>query len=436
MPYKYLRSINPTPVPNTCSHFYSLLFIISVVCTYIQSMNSYSTNPFLDCDGLPSSGTFNDSFNLGSPPFLPHATQSTPCPTGVNVIPQHPQLPQVINTTTGPAHQAAMNVPTILIQPPPAFSDKNIKHFSGFMHEDAAKFLAEFESYLTLSSIEETSPRAIAAFHLQLKGPALIWFNNLTVKDSWTTVKAAFMNEYCSMLNNPSLIAESVAFDNLKLNPTQAIEDFHSVVLDKGRKLNKNNTDMTNKFISGLPPQLAFFVRAGRVSSFREALQSAKIGEAHGYRQLPSVYGQPSTSISAPQSVSQAPSVNAVSDSVQKQLDHITKTLDSLLTKPVSPSPSAIVSQQRPRDSPRSCFKCKGLNHIKSRCNWNGQGEPSPITQCQLCSQWGHGATKCLKFQPTQTASPCQLCQQESHTALQCPQLNQSGLGTMRTSQA
>ena len=69
---------------------------------------------------------------------------------------------------------------------------------------------------------------------LPIKGPALIWFNNLTVKDSWTTVKAAFVNEYCSMLNNPSLIAESVAFDNLKLNPTQAIEDFHSVV----RRLN------------------------------------------------------------------------------------------------------------------------------------------------------------------------------------------------------
>ena len=42
---------------------------------------------------------------------------------------------------------------------------------------------------------------------------------------------------------------------------------------------------MTNKFIAGLPPQLAFFVRAGRVSSIQDALQSAKIGQAHGYRQ-------------------------------------------------------------------------------------------------------------------------------------------------------
>ena len=41
-------------------------------------------------------------------------------------------------------------------------------------------------------------------------------------------------------------------------------------------------------------------MQAGRVSSFREASQSAKTGEAHGHRQLPSVYGQPSVSVSTP----------------------------------------------------------------------------------------------------------------------------------------
>ena len=51
------------------------------------------------------------------------------------------------------------------------------------MQEDASKFLVEFESYLTLSTIEPDSPRAVAAFHLHLTGPALIWFNNLTIKD-------------------------------------------------------------------------------------------------------------------------------------------------------------------------------------------------------------------------------------------------------------
>lgn len=200
------------------------------------TMNFNSTNPFLDAVNL------NDTFNLGP------VSHSTPY-----IASQHPSVVQhpLSNPISEPQHISVIPpqqyVPTILVQPPPVLSDKTIKHFGGFMHEDASKFMKEFDSYLTLSSIDEESPRAIAAFHLHLSGPALIWFNNLAVKDSWKTVKAAFMNEYCNIVNNPSLIAESVAFDNLKLGLTQAIEDFHSVVLDKGRRLNKSDTDMTAK---------------------------------------------------------------------------------------------------------------------------------------------------------------------------------------------
>ena len=376
-----------------------LLLLLLFVLSYYR-MNSNSTNPFLDGLQFVDPVNLNDTFN-----FVP-VSHSTPY-----VAPQH--------TSAIPPQQL---VPTILVQPPPVLSDKTIKHFGGFMHEDASKFMKEFDSYLTLSSIDEESPRAIAAFHLHLSGPALIWFNNLAVKDSWKTVKAAFMNEYCNVVNNPSLIAESVSFDNLKLGSTQAIVDFHSVVLDKGRRLHKSDTDMTNKFIAGLPSQLAFFVRAGRVTSFRDALQSAKIGEAHGYRH---VQGPPAAT---------AETVNAASDSVQKQLDQITRSLDTLINK--RPSQSTGTNPQQ-RNS-RSCFKCKGRNHIKVRCNWNGTGESSPEIQCQICSQWGHCAPACIKLHVPQTqgVSTCQLCGQSSHTASQCPQLNQPGLGTMRNSQA
>ena len=371
-------------------------------------MNPNSTNPFIN-----QLDQINDTFLLNLPPL----SQSTPAPQALS------QQQMVPNTT-------------ILVQPP-IVSDKTIKHFGGFMHEDGAKFLAEFVSYLTLSAIEPESPRAVAAFHLHLTGPALIWFNTLTIKDSWTTVKACFLAEYANSLNNPSLIAESLAFDNIKLGQTQAIEDFHSTVLDKGRRLHKSDTDMTNKFIARLPPQLAFFVRAARVSSFRDALQSAKIGEAHGYRQSqgpPAVVPPVSTTTNT---------VNAASDSVQMQLDNITQTLNTILIKPstafrTDTQPSKY--NQQPGPSHRTCFRCKGPYHVKSRCNWDGQGEASPNIQCQLCSQWGHDAPRCVRLsgQLAGTVSPdkCQLCQQPEHTAAQCPQLNKSGLGTVRTSQA
>ena len=49
------------------------------------------------------------------------------------------------------------------------------------MHVDDTIFLAEFESYLSLSAIAPDLPRAVAAIHLHLTGPAPIWFNNLSV---------------------------------------------------------------------------------------------------------------------------------------------------------------------------------------------------------------------------------------------------------------
>ena len=47
-------------------------------------------------------------------------------------------------------------------------SDKVIRKFSDYMHEDGPKFLQEFESYLTLSGVDNEQ-RIIAAFHRHLK---------------------------------------------------------------------------------------------------------------------------------------------------------------------------------------------------------------------------------------------------------------------------
>ena len=62
------------------------------------------------------------------------------------------------------------------------------------------------------------------------------------------------------------------------------------MVIDKGRKIRKSDADMLNKFISGLSLQLAFFVGEGRVNCLREALQSAKVGKAHWYKQQSTTY--------------------------------------------------------------------------------------------------------------------------------------------------
>lgn len=70
-------------------------------------------------------------------------------------------------------------------------------------------------------------------------------------------LQEAFQNRYISKdICDPSIIAESVIFDALTLDPTMAIETFHGQVLEKGSKLDKPERDLTSKFILGLPQQL------------------------------------------------------------------------------------------------------------------------------------------------------------------------------------
>ncbi len=202
--------------------------------------------------------------------------------------------------------------------------DKTIRKYSGYSHEDGRKFLSEFESYLVLANIDPVSPRAVACFHLHIQGPALVWFNSLpdTNKLSWSTVRSAFLQEFCPP-DGPGLVAEEAIFSHLRLD-SQPIEDYHSMIMEKGRRLGKTDRDMLMKFVDGLPQQLAFFIRAGRVNTFREALHFAKLGEAHGYRSQNSIVGA-ATGPSQP-------------EGVQRQLDTITRRLDDLCRDKPQPS--------------------------------------------------------------------------------------------------
>lgn len=268
------------------------------------------------------------------------------------------------------------------------------------MGDDAIKFIWDFESHMTLMCIDPVTQveKALAAFRLQLKGPALVWFEGLTALDkiSFDTVKNRFLAEFNSP-DSPTLVAEEVTFQNLKLEPSQKLDDFYTMVVRKGSLLRKSERDILNKFESGLPDKLAFFVRASRTTSIREAFNQARIGEAHGYRD---------------------------------QVPTLLQT--SSLT---SEKPKAFNKDRDPKD--RRCFKCNGRRHIQSKCNWNG-GPKSPDVQCQLCDQDGHSARHC-KLNPSNIniihKIKCQICG-EAHSAKSCPQLNYNGLGQQRDSPA
>jgi hypothetical protein len=76
----------------------------------------------------------------------------------------------------------------------------------------------------------------------------------------------------------------SEIFQNLTLSSGQNVEDFFCQIYEKGKLLNKPEHEMLSKFISGLPEQMSFFIRAGLPQDMETALTAAKMAEACGYR--------------------------------------------------------------------------------------------------------------------------------------------------------
>lgn len=211
-------------------------------------------------------------------PVRGHNSDLTTPPTVINMEAGLDDTP-VFNPRSSHNYSRINNVPSI--------SDKvSLKKFSGFSSENGKNFLLEFESFCIYQNLT-TDDRRVAAFHLHLSGPAVIWFNSLEtpVKRTWFALRNAFTEQYAKQgMLDPDMVAESAVFESLRLSSSQPLEDFHSKIMEKGSRLQKPERDFITQFISELPDQLAFFVRTASVKSFKDALQQAKLGEAYGYR--------------------------------------------------------------------------------------------------------------------------------------------------------
>lgn len=220
----------------------------------------------------------NPNINLNSTnPFLSPPT--APCPPDLTFFGFHPQSLDF-------SHPQATSSPFPQSMPAPVFIPFTPmkKTFCGLASEDANRFMMDFEAHMVLMNIETNNPRYVAAFRLSLKGPALTWLDSFKeVPLNWSQLRSAFLQEYC--MNTSGLIAEEASFNSLHLLPTQRLEEFHSDLQEKGRKLGKSDRELINRYTDGLPTQLAFFVRASRVTSYRECLHVSQTGGAHGYRQ-------------------------------------------------------------------------------------------------------------------------------------------------------
>ena len=173
--------------------------------------------------------------------------------------------------------------------------------------------------------------------------------------------------------------------------------------------IGKPEYEILTRFISGLPEQLAFFVRAGSPKDLMSALTQAKMGETCGYRNhFNSHVSNPlskfvnsndtstastlQTPIAAAMSCTRSPSNPQPNEDITELKGQV-KYLTDIITK-LSLSSGHEMNMQTQR-SPPKCYSCQGIGHTRRNCQWNGTGAPAPNIQCQLCNQSGHSAACC-----------------------------------------
>lgn len=321
-------------------------------------------------------------------PFpTPSADKSPPIFTST---PNHP-----IEETSIPEQAVSLPQPTFLNMDRLA----KCKEFNGYPQENAKRFFSEFESFATLHNLELDEKRRIAAFHLNLKGPALSWFNSLSevARKSWETINVLFKEKYVNVnWQSATVIMESELFQNLSLSPGQTIEDYYSKVVEKGQILQKPTHELLAKFVSGLPERMAFFVRAGNPTDLSSALASAKMAEACGYRKHDDTVDaiRKKEDSNAPAEASKDDMKQEINH-LKNQVTHLTKLVEKLSVNKDTPhGKSTSQSYRPPQNNEIECHRCKGKGHYQRYCNWNGSGLPSKAT-CQLCRQHGHFASGC-----------------------------------------
>ena len=164
--------------------------------------------------------------------------------------------------------------------------DIKIKQYSGYKSEDHQEFMENLDAYFCANNIDSDS-RKIGIFRCYINGPAKTWFRYLgnDQKDTWEHVETAFNQKFASELSSTERQLKSAEFLRLSWQQGQRLDDFCDNVISKGKALGKDDVELIAQFISGLPQQLAFFVRARNPDTLDQALETARSGEMFGYHQ-------------------------------------------------------------------------------------------------------------------------------------------------------
>lgn len=270
--------------------------------------------------------------------------------------------------------------------------------FNGSTQQSPLRFLKDFHSYAALHKLD-TDKRKIAAFSLYLRGLARTWIEQLSEETTskWSALEEAFRARFITpnAENASDFYTEQQVWESISLAPSQNIEEFFSLLHEKGELLLKSDKDIMFQFVRGLPDTIAFFVRATQPRTSQEALTAARTAQAYSYGSSfpvprPSVSLQASSSVLHDSSSKPPSSVAATQESpLQRQIDNLAAQVQKLST----------------HSSPVVCQLCNRRGHTAKSCRQVTSTSSSERMTCQLCNRLGHSA----KFCRSQGSRPARL---------------------------
>ena len=333
-----------------------------------------------------------------------------------------------------------------------------LQTFSGLSNDNYDSFISNFNSLLLIKDITEDK-QVCAFFHLSLAGPARCWYNSLPndQKDTWAHLQVAFKTKYGADLSPVDIQVLSAEFSNLVWKQGQELEEFYAAITSTGRLLKKSEAEMSVQFVSGLPQQLAFFVRARNPKTLQESLSAAKLGDRYGYvSEKTAPKADPSSSngdISAMQSAIKDLTV-AVQSLQVAQMNSLTVTghpqqpqqEQNGYHRPKHEQPRYHVEQQSqynysPQRMPHAQYQASGMppylhqSHPQHTSNQQRHQHSTPLVpsqqryptpqmrgNCEKCGCIGHGTLYCNMMDNTRPRPDftCSRCGQIGHGSARC----------------
>ncbi len=298
--------------------------------------------------------------------------------------------------------------------------------------------------------------RCMEALDCLLMGTAKHWFNSLDQdsKKDKDSFQEAFLKKFSSRTPTDRHIASLITQE-----PGQSVTKFHSIVVNKCRKVGISDEEMLSTFLRGLRSDIRTFVYSRDAATWDQALGSARLYES--LKQCGgevSSLGLPAAEVAAAQPTQ---GINTLLQNQQTQIDKISAQLETLVQqnkggKSNATNPNFTTHcgycgkinhetyqcRARARDLQRDYLRMQQpqLNVVQPQYVQNPMPQNIPFVQgpmqqntlfCRYCKQNDHDISTCKIRPQRQNSMFCTFCKRNNHTIENCRiRLNQTGSGT------